>query len=276
MTATLTNVDDTIEGSGLLGNGQLTLVNDANGVIAATGDANALTVDTEGKVLVNDGTLKATGTAGLVIENTTVDGTGGGVIGKTNTGTVELQNATIVGGSLEGAIDTGSSASTLDGTEQAVTNLGSVTVGDGDQLVLSGTIDNSGSILLDLQGDATTLEIGTANATLDSGGQITLSADSANLIIGLGPTATLTNDDTIAGSGELGNGQLTFINENTGIVDANAPAAPLVVDTQGSVLTNDRILRGEPRRQPHHQRHHGRRLRRRLHRSQRRNPGGRA
>ena len=134
VTATLTNVDDTIEGSGLLGNGQLTLVNDANGVIAATGDANALTVDTEGKVLVNDGTLKATGTAGLVIENTTVDGTGGGVIGKTNTGTVELQNATIVGGSLEGAIDTGSSASTLDGTEQAVTNLGSVTVGDGDQL----------------------------------------------------------------------------------------------------------------------------------------------
>ena len=64
--ATLTNVDNTISGAGQLGGGRLRLHNE--GTIIASG-GNALTVDTGANVVVNAGTLKATGTGGLVVHN---------------------------------------------------------------------------------------------------------------------------------------------------------------------------------------------------------------
>jgi hypothetical protein len=241
--ATLTNLDNTISGSGLLGDGQLTLIND--GTIIASGDTAPLVINTQGNILINNGTLEATGTAGLVIQHTTVDSSAGGLING-NGGTVDLQNADLQGGTLEtsgggmiSAVD-----STFDGTLYAVTNDGKVLVNDGDQLVLSGTINNTstGAIVLESHGDATTLEIGTANATLEGGGQITLSDDTANLIIGLSANATLTNgNNTIVGSGELGNGELTVVNGTSGIINADN-VTPLVVDTQGNVATNDGIF----------------------------------
>jgi len=235
--ATLTN-DDTITGSGLLGDGQLTLIND--GTIDASGADALLLLDTAGNAVINDGTLDATGTAGLLIENTTINGSGGGSING-NGGAVELQGDVIVGGTLEGSITIGDSASTLDGTQYVVANAGTVLVDDADQLVLIGTINNTGTIWLDSQGDATTLEIGAANATLEGGGQITLSDNAANLIIGVSASAKLTVANTIAGSGELGNGELTLVNENAGIIDADQ-VTPLVVNTEGNVATNDGIF----------------------------------
>ena len=64
--ATLTNVDNTISGAGQLGGGQLRLHNE--GTIIASG-GNALTVDTGANVVVNAGTLEATGTGSLVVHN---------------------------------------------------------------------------------------------------------------------------------------------------------------------------------------------------------------
>ena len=62
--ATLTNVDNSISGAGQLGEGQLTLHN--SGTIIASG-RNALTIDTGANVVINSGTLGATGSGGLVI-----------------------------------------------------------------------------------------------------------------------------------------------------------------------------------------------------------------
>ncbi len=84
---TLENVDNTITGAGTIGdagNGELALVNDVSGTIAASG--GTLTLDT-GHTIVNAGLLQATGGGTLdVIDN--VKGTGNIEIG--NGATVEL------------------------------------------------------------------------------------------------------------------------------------------------------------------------------------------
>ncbi|MEO8927557.1 MAG: hypothetical protein ABI306_10395 [Caulobacteraceae bacterium] len=64
--ATLTNVDNTISGAGRLGAGRMTLINEAKGVIDATGTL-ALNIDTGSSTIVNAGTIEATGTGGAVV-----------------------------------------------------------------------------------------------------------------------------------------------------------------------------------------------------------------
>ena len=68
----LTNEDNTISGAGQLGEGQMVLVN--QGTIIASG-SNALVIDTGANVINNSGTLEATGAGGLVI-NSSVDNSG--------------------------------------------------------------------------------------------------------------------------------------------------------------------------------------------------------
>ena len=64
--ATLTNIDNIISGAGELGEGQLSLYN--QGTIIAS-SSNPLTIDTGANEVVNFGTLKATGSGGLVIHS---------------------------------------------------------------------------------------------------------------------------------------------------------------------------------------------------------------
>jgi hypothetical protein len=60
---TLTNVDNTISGGGQLGNGQLTLVNEASGVIE--GNGGALIINTGGNTISNAGLMEGS----LVIDS---------------------------------------------------------------------------------------------------------------------------------------------------------------------------------------------------------------
>ncbi|MGY3364437.1 VCBS repeat-containing protein [Bradyrhizobium sp. GM2.4] len=63
---TLTNVDNTVSGAGHLGDGVMVLVNE--GTIIATG-TNALDIDTGSNAVTNPGTLEATGTGGLEVHS---------------------------------------------------------------------------------------------------------------------------------------------------------------------------------------------------------------
>ena len=78
--ATLTNVDNTIAGSGQIGLGKMVLVNEAAGVIEQTGAS--LMIDTGARQIINDGTIEATGLGGLtiagVVSNSGVLETNGG------------------------------------------------------------------------------------------------------------------------------------------------------------------------------------------------------
>ena len=115
-------------------------------------------------------------------------------------------------------------------------NAGSMAINDGAMLPLSGVVNNTGTIALNATGDETDLELIQHGITLQGGGQLTLSDSSANVILGTDPSVTLTNvDNTISGAGQLGEGQMTLVNEGT--IDATGTNA-LVIDTGSNVITN--------------------------------------
>jgi VCBS repeat-containing protein len=124
--------------------------------------------------------------------------------------------------------------------EPVTTNAGTMTIGDGAILPLGGTIENTGVISLGSTGDETDLEILVRGATLEGGGQVTLSDSADNVIFGGTGAAVLTNvDNTISGAGQLGDGQLTLVNQGT-IVATGSNA--LVIDTAANTVTNSGML----------------------------------
>ena len=111
-----------------------------------------------------------------------------------------------------------------------------MTISDGAMLPLSGMINNTGTIALNSTGDETDLELIQHGITLEGGGQLILSDSNANVIVGTDRDVTLTNvDNTISGAGQLGEGQMTLVNEGT--IDATGTNA-LVIDTGSNVITN--------------------------------------
>ena len=225
-TDVLVNVDNTIEGSGQLGDGQLTLINQA--VIDATGAANALVLNAN--LTTNPGLIEATGTAGLLIEST-VDNAGG-LIEAVGTSTVTLQAGDdVVGGTITttgaGLVELiNSNIGTLDGSAGPLTNAGVLQVDDNATLEIVGTIHNTGTIALASGGgDLTSLEAVGTTTTLDGGGTIVMGDISGNnRIFAAAGTDVLVNvDNTIEGSGQLGDGQLTLAND--ALVDATGAIA---------------------------------------------------
>ncbi len=128
--ATLTNVDNTIQGRGQIGNNGLALVNQAAGTIKANVAATLL-LNPNG--ITNAGTLAAT--TGGTLQTTTTVNNAGGTISSTGSGSAVqfLNGTTVQGGTLNGSaggvLGTGASnTATLDGTTQgALTNAGTYT-----------------------------------------------------------------------------------------------------------------------------------------------------
>ncbi|MDF3214798.1 Ig-like domain-containing protein [Mesorhizobium ciceri] len=122
----------------------------------------------------------------------------------------------------------------------AVNNAGTMTIGDGALLPLSGTVNNSGVISLNSTSGETLLQVIQHGVTLQGGGQLELSDSAFNVISGTGPDVTLINiDNTISGAGQLGNGMLGL--DNRGTIIASGTNA-LVIDTGGSVVANSGTL----------------------------------
>ena len=253
---TLTNVNNTISGAGSIvsvdGTG-LTLINEQGGIINATGTINQLIISPS-EVVQNSGTLEDTGSAGLLISQTTVDNAATGIILAAGAGShVDLQGATISGGTLEttggGVIDTLSAqaANLLDGTSTTLNNTGNVVVNNGTNLFLQGVINNTGTISVNgtTSGTAIMMQGASTNVMLEGSGQIILSDDANNLIEGTN-NATLTNvDNTISGAGTINgtvaNAGLTVVNENFGVIDATG-TNPLIITANVTGVTNTGTL----------------------------------
>ncbi len=247
-TATLTNVDNTISGAGvigsggILGGGTLTLVNQAGGVIDATGVNNPLILTTPGATLTNNGLIEATGAAGLNIAATTVDGSGGGSI-VANHSIVRLEAAVIVGGTLKtfGGEIQASGGTAVDGSVSTVHNKGAFNVLDGNSLVAQGAIDNSG--LIDIEGRVSGANmVLSGNLTLTGGGGVLLEDNAANYIQASTLTGTLTNvDNTITADGQLGAGQLILVNQAGGVIEETGKSG-LTIDTGAVTITNAGLI----------------------------------
>ena len=232
---TLVNLNNTISGSGTIGAGQLNLIND--GTISATGTANALYIQTTS--LTNNALLEATGSQGLILQSV-IDDSSTGRLASAG-GTVQLNGATIVGGTLTSSAG-GSFAVTSQGTLQNLANAGLVEVNTNNTLTLLGTITNTGTIGLNSTYNDTDLVVGSPTVTLNGGGTIELAGNNtSDRIYGAVTADTLVNvNNTIEGFGQLGANQLTLINDAAGVIDAIGSNG-LTIQTATTVI-NDGLI----------------------------------
>jgi hypothetical protein len=121
-----------------------------------------------------------------------------------------------------------------------MTNAGTMTIGNGAMLPLSGIIDNSGTIALAGAGSQTLLQVIQTGITLQGGGHVVLSDDASNLIAGTLASVGLVNvDNSISGAGEIGGGTLSL--DNRGTITATGSHA-LVIDTGDNPVLNSGTL----------------------------------
>jgi hypothetical protein len=242
--AVLTNVSNTIQGAGQIGNNGLALVN--HGTINANATGATLTINPASTT--NPGLLEATaGTLQLAIS--VVNNAGGTIEVAGSASSVQfVANATIQGGTLATATGgvlgvAANQGITLDGTTQGpLTISGAYTAANNSSTILVGTINNTGAILVNATANNTFLTI-SSGATLSGGGVLTLSSTAGGIPIinETGNGVTLTNaNNTIQGVGQIGNNGLTFVNQAAGIVDANIPGAVLLLNS--AILTNQGFL----------------------------------
>ncbi len=241
---TLDNVNNTIGGVGQIGAAQLTLTNEKQGVIDASG--GALTIDTGAKTILNAGLLESTATGTLILRSDVNDIAG--TIGA-NGGDVDLDGITVIGGvftgSPGGTIHTSGSA-TLDGSAHTVTLTasGTMAVDPGATLTLQGTFIDQGS--LRITGDGTALNDGElvidGLVTLGGAGTVSIAylPGGGQIIPGLiGTTPSGGTIDhisgTIDGSGPIGLSAL--INEAGAVIDGNGTYGGMILDAL-SVIDN--------------------------------------
>src|SRR5580658_5003265 len=271
-TDTLTN-QETIQGSGNIGGASLKLVNsgtiNANQNVALTveptsggltnsgtmeaSNAGTLVVEASGAA-TNSGVIEADASSIVQVIGGTYTNTSGSI---QNAGDMLLEDVTINGGTVS---QSGAGYMQLYGANinTAVTNSGSgtievlngpgssvgaltnptgglVTIDNGGVLTLTGAVSNAGTIAMNSAGGGAYLTIGAANVTLNGGGTLTMSSNSSNIIDGAASTDTLTNQETIQGSGNIGDASLKLT--NSGTINANQNVALTVEPTTGG-LTN--------------------------------------
>jgi hypothetical protein len=245
---TLTNVNNTIQGYGVIGNGGLTVVNDALGTINANVTNQTLTLNSSGGV-TNLGLLEGTNGGTLNISAITVNNAGGNITA--NGGTVLINAGAIIdGGALNslngGTLGNGGGSAILNGTTAA----GAVTIssgstwtgGLGSTTYTTGSIVNNGNIQLNGGSGNNTFMNLLGNTTLSGGGTVTLNSSTgtgAAYIQQNSGGLTLTNtDNTIQGYGVIGNGGLAVVNGANGTILANSVGNDLVVNGSGGLTNN--------------------------------------
>lgn len=222
---TFTN-QETIQGTGVIGNNNLTLVN--SGTIDVN-VAGTVQINPSGGT-TNTGTLEASHSGILQLTGTIMNT--GGTIWMNTGGSAQLEGATITGGTLKGGTIESLKNSTLNGVDNkaayVVTQTGTTTI--------SGTITNTGTITLASAGSDTFLDL-SGNVSLTGNGLLILGKGGPNIIEGASTgQEVLTNSSTIEGTGNIGNGFMGLI--NTGSIIAN-DSTPLVIQASSAGFTNN-------------------------------------
>ncbi len=251
--STLTNVNNTIQGTGVIGYNGLAVVNGPAGIIDANASGNALEVDPSG--LTNQGLLEATsggilelaGGATFNNEGANITANGSGSMVEFLSGPI-IQGGTLttIGGGSLGTLNSGNTA-TLDASSHgAITIVGTYSITNNTSTYVTGTINNTSNSMIQIAAETTTaVLIVETSLTLTGGGTVSLSTT------GAGGTAyiyqyggsTLTNvNNTIAGTGVIGYNGLAVINEAGGVINANALPTGSVLELDPSGLTNTGLV----------------------------------
>ena len=251
---TLTN-KSTIQGTGTIGNGGLTVVNSLGGTIDANVSGLSLTVNAGGGLTNTGGTLEASNGGTLALSSSTIDNAGGTIEVNGASSTVQFVNdATIQGGTLTSlgggslVVPTGNLI-TLDGsTKGAITlSAGSTfTAGPDTTTDLIGTVNNNGNIQITGGGGSNGVLGLNGDTTLQGSGTVSLAYSGSGagqaIIQQQAGGVTLTNESTIQGTGTIGNGGLSVVNASGGTILANAPGQTLIINGTGG-FTNDGMVK---------------------------------
>ena len=256
----------TIEGAGFVDMipsvaASLTFHNDFNGIVNATG-TQALTIASNslpGGQVTNDGLMEASGSGGLVFEF--ADVTSNGIIRANNGSHVDLGAGVIIaGGTLStngtGVIQiqsvAGGGFALFDGASNgALTNLGTVDVGASGELMITGTLDNFGTINLLGSAARDTMLLIDHNTTLLGTGAVVLSDSNSNLIEAesFSFNTNLDNRQTIEGAGLINltptsDHSLIFHNDFDGIVNATGINVLRIgsIDVRQASVNNDGLM----------------------------------
>ena len=233
--SSLTNVNNKIVGAGQIGNNGLTFINQVAGIVNANNTGNALLVNANG--VINQDLFEATN-GGILQVNVPVNNANANITASGSGSQVQFQSgARIEGGTLNeinSALFFGSTQSTviLDGSTQGpLTNTAAYMINNDLDTQLTGTINNTGSITVNAAANGTALSMVGA-VTLTGGGTVTIT--NGNALIRQDGVGSLTNvNNTIVGAGQIGNNNLTFINQPAGVVNATGNA--LLVNAIGVV-----------------------------------------
>ena len=216
---------------------------------------NAENFETRGLWFVRDGSDLFAGSATFnnsgTLSKTTGTGTDNFNIALNNSGTVSAQNGTlrfVVGGTSAGAFSASAGATVEFASNWSFTNgthfsgAGTIQLDNNTTTNLSGTITNSGTILVNSTGNFTDLRIADGT-TLTGGGSVVLSDSPFNRIYGTANsgTETLTNvNNTISGAGQIGvSNSIEFINQSAGVINAtSATNALIITPTTNSTLVS--------------------------------------
>jgi hypothetical protein len=240
--------------------GSTAITNASTGTINNSGTIDVSSLPTTPFSLINSGTINNSGSLDLTIRNN------GGTITNSAGSLLFGTGSYVAGGTLDetggtlGEVSGGGIG--LDGSTSlgALSIQGTFTANPGSVLVVSGTINNQGNILLDGSGATSTQFNVSPSATLQGGGTVSMSGNAQITSIANG--ITLTNvDNTIQGSGVVGNtsgninsllnlinqgtinanvsGQLLFLQQlnltNTGTVEATGGG---ILETNGGPINN--------------------------------------
>jgi hypothetical protein len=252
---TLTNVDNTISGTGVIGNGSLAVINgktiDANssagtGVLVLNGSGGVTNANGS-----TGGLLEATNGGVLQINGITANNANGNITVGDATGTVQVLNSIIQGGTLNnnagGTMATVGSVATLDGStvSGAVTiSTGSTyTASNGATTNLNGAIVNKGTIQFNGANGTNGILNLAGNVNLSGGGTVAMNAATGGgSAFFQGNGQTLTNvDNTISGTGVIGNGSLAVTNQATIDATPAGGTSTLVLNGSGGI-TNTSLL----------------------------------
>jgi hypothetical protein len=253
----------TISGAGYFGDGFLRLYNTATGVIDANDSSglsicsddmavtagseavneNAGTMETTGAggltifgALENSGVLSADGAGALTLDGALIEG-GDGVVQTIGGGSIVLDDDAAITNQTELTISAGGVLTTTTGDAgdtvvTSVFNRGTISVADDSALVVGGRWRNSGIIQLEGRGDSAALVIQAGDVwELLGDGTITLNGARDEIVSG-GAGAVLDNSGSmIAGSGRLGDSEMTIDNNAGGVIEATG--GMLSIDAAG-------------------------------------------
>ena len=241
---TLTIADQTIEGEGEIGSNLLNIDNQANGLIDANVAVRELKVDTQGSAGgINSGTIRASNGGVLDIRGSSFDNSGGTIEALAGS-EVELTNSTIENGLLTTSAD--GLIRSVAGTNnflKDLTNTGTIQADLNSDTGIEGTIDNQGMINIVSAGQNADLEVQSSGATLTGGGTVELSTNGAAIsrVNGTSGSTLVIDDQTIQGSGNIGQNLLAIDVRGAGIVHALHAGQVLTVDavgTAGDLINN--------------------------------------